>query len=159
MKTEKYFHIGILVRDLEAAVKRFSEVMGLTFAEPITATFASLEDPEPHPSFVRCTYSCGESPHIELLEANGDGLFTIKQGEGIHHLGIWEADTAGRCAVLAAASVPIGARVVQPDGHIMTVFNDPAALHGIRLEFLDDSSRPLMDEWAATGVFPGEASI
>jgi catechol 2,3-dioxygenase-like lactoylglutathione lyase family enzyme len=160
MAADVFFHVGILVEDLDAAAARFAKVLGLTFNDPITATFARLEDPEPRESFVRCTYSREGPPHIELVEANGDdGLWSLKHGEGFHHLGFWESDTPGRCGLLTAASVDVGARVVQEDGRIMTVFNDPAALHGVRLEFLNDVSRPVMDEWARTGVFTGQPDL
>lgn len=160
MKPEVYFHIGVLVSDLEAAMDKFSRVLGLTFNDPITATFDNLEDPDPGEAFVRCTYSREGPPHIELLEANGeDGLWSIKNGEGFHHLGFWESDTERRCTFLKDASQRIGARVVQPSGRVMTVFNDPADLFGIRVEFLHDSSRAVMEQWAATGKFPGDPNI
>jgi catechol 2,3-dioxygenase-like lactoylglutathione lyase family enzyme len=161
VSSELYFHIGVLVEDLDEAIARFSKVLGLTFNEPITATFERIEDPRPRESFLRCTYSREGPPHIELLEANGDeGLWSIKNGEGFHHLGFWEADTAGRCAFLEAESVKIGARVVQPsNGRVMTVFNDPSELFGMRVEWLNDVSREAMDVWAKTGKFPGDANV
>jgi len=159
VKPEVYFHIGVLVENLDAAMERFSRVLDMSFNDPITATFDRLEDPDPGESFVRCTYSREGPPHIELLEANGNGLWSLENGEGFHHLGFWEPDTVGRCSLLEAESLKIGAKVVQSNGRIMTVFNDPADLFGIRLEFLHDSSRSLMEQWAATGKFPKHPDV
>ena len=148
-----YFHVGILVNDLESAIERFSKVLGLTFNEPMTANFARLEDPGPHEGFVRCTYSREGPPYVELLESNGDGLFSSSHGEGVHHLGFWDADTEGRCLALAAHGVDTEGRVIGPDGKVFSLFNNPDALHGTRFEFLDDASRQVTEGWIATGTF------
>jgi len=146
-----YFHVAILVEDIEAAMAKFSQALGLSFHPPITAEFSRLEDPHPHASFCRCTYSADGPPHIELIEANGDGLFSIEQGEGVHHLGFWEDDMEGRCSLLARAGVGEGARTVGVDGLTYSWFNDPAACHGVRLEYLNTIQREVAEAWMKTG--------
>jgi catechol 2,3-dioxygenase-like lactoylglutathione lyase family enzyme len=148
-----YFHVGILVEDLEAAVDRFSKVLGLTFNDPLMATFDCLEDPDPHEGFVRCTYSRQGPPFIELLEANGDGLFSLAGGEGVHHVGYWDADVDARCALLSGQGVEREARVANPDGTTFSAFTRREDLFGLRLEVLHDASREATERWIATGVF------
>jgi catechol 2,3-dioxygenase-like lactoylglutathione lyase family enzyme len=154
-----YFHVGILVEDLEVAMTRFSAVLGFTFNDPITAEFGCLADPEPHEAFVRCTYSREGPPYIELLEANGDGLFSMAHGEGVHHLGFWEPDLEARCATLASLEVGPQGRVVSPEGATFAYFNRPADLHGTRFEFLADSSRADTEHWIRTGEFVGPTDL
>jgi catechol 2,3-dioxygenase-like lactoylglutathione lyase family enzyme len=157
-RPQVFFHLGVLVRDLDQAIGRFGRVLGLTFNEPIVANFARLEDPDPHVSFVRCTYSREGPPYVELLEANGDGLFSIRHGEGFHHIGFWESDPDGRCSALADLDIRPEGRVVNPDGGTFAFFNHPADLYGIRLEVLADASRQLTEDWIRTGVFSGPDS-
>jgi catechol 2,3-dioxygenase-like lactoylglutathione lyase family enzyme len=154
-----YFHVGILVGDLDAAIGKFSRVLGLTFNTPMTANFARLEDPDPRQGFVRCTYSREGPPYIELLEANGDGLFSLSHGEGVHHLGLWEPDTDGRCAALRSLGVGQEARVVSPEGGTFALFTRPEDLFGTRFELLHESSRAVTEEWIATGQFGGATDL
>jgi catechol 2,3-dioxygenase-like lactoylglutathione lyase family enzyme len=146
-----YFHVAILVADIDQAIGDFSRALGLTFHPPIRAEFSRLEDPEPHPSFCRCTYSQDGPPHIELIEANGDGLFSIRGGEGVHHIGFWEADIEGKCSFLAGAGIQEGARTVGIDGLTYSWFNRPEDLHGVRLEYLNTAQREVAETWMKTG--------
>jgi catechol 2,3-dioxygenase-like lactoylglutathione lyase family enzyme len=153
---ESFFHVAVLVEDLEVAIANFSDALGITFLDPITAPFPQLEDPTPRESFCRCTYSVDGPPHIELIEANGDdGLWALRNGEGFHHLGFWEADSPGRCAFLEGKGL-LNARVVDPEGPtILAAFSDPALLHGIRLEYLSEVQRPVLESWIATNELGG----
>jgi catechol 2,3-dioxygenase-like lactoylglutathione lyase family enzyme len=153
MADNVHFHVGILVADLDVAMERFASVFGLTFNDPMTATFGRLEDPDPHEAFVRCTYSRQGPPYFELLEANGEGLFSLAHGEGVHHVGFWEPALEGRCQALRALGVNPEGRVVNPDGSTFAYFNRPADLHGTRFEFLDEASRSVTEAWIATGRF------
>jgi catechol 2,3-dioxygenase-like lactoylglutathione lyase family enzyme len=146
-----FFHVAILVKDIDAAIQDFSRSLGLTFHPPIRAEFSQLVDPEPHASFCRCTYSQDGPPHIELIEANGDGLFSLSQGEGVHHLGFWEDDMEGRCSMLAALAVNEGARTVGVDGVTYSWFNRPEDCHGVRLEYLNTAQREVAETWMKTG--------
>jgi hypothetical protein len=152
MADEKlFFHVAILVEDIDAAIVDFSRTLGLTFHPPIRAEFSRLEDPDAHASFCRCTYSQDGPPHVELIEANGDGLFSIKHGEGVHHLGFWSDDPEGRCSFLADAGVHTGARTVGVDGVTYSWFNQPEELHGVRLEYLNTAQREVAETWMKTG--------
>jgi hypothetical protein len=148
-----YFHVAVLVEGLETAMADFGAALGLTFHDPITAEFGRLEDPDPHESFVRCTYSREGPPYIELLEANGDGIFSLKHGEGVHHVGLWHPDVTGACEALSNRGVGTEARVISPDGELFVFFNDPSKLHGTRFEFLDDVAQESTEHWIKTGEF------
>ncbi len=151
MAPSPYFHVSFLVADLDAAIARFGQVMGVRFLEPMVAPFGRLEDPEPHESFVRCTYSIEGPPHIELLEGHGDGLFSLAQGEGLHHIGIWEDDNEHRCTFLRDAGASPAARVIGEGGEVLTVFTDPKDLFGVRLEYLSTLQREPLEAWLRSG--------
>lgn len=158
MTGRPYFHVGILVENLEAAIDRFSKVLGLTFNDPLMAEFECLEDPDPHEGFVRCTYSRQGPPFIELLEANGAGLFSLAQGQGVHHMGFWDPDVDVQCGFLSGHGVEREARVANPDGTTFSLFTRPEDLFGLRLEVLHDASREGTERWIATGSFEDPAT-
>ena len=47
----------------------------------------------------------------------------------------------------------VEARVQLDDGTLLTAFNDPNDLHGVRVEFIDDRDRTRMEEFMRTGGF------
>lgn len=136
-----YFHVGILVGDLEAAMERFSRVLGLRFG-PVSDTQTAVESETTSVEHIRATYSLDGPPFLELIAGSGDGLFSLRNGEGLHHLGIWWPsgfDDYNRR--------PVG-RDLSSLQRICTVSSEPSIwltaperLHGVRLEFLDPTMR------------------
>jgi catechol 2,3-dioxygenase-like lactoylglutathione lyase family enzyme len=144
-----YFHIGILVVDLEAAVDRFSSAMGLSFRPVRTTSIDHIEDPEDHPGAHRGTYSYEGPPYIELLEATTDSrLWSPDQGEGIHHIGLWAPEDLDSFQdTLEARGFPGDVRLRGPEGDLMAWFNKPASLHGTRLEVISPTYQPGVEAW------------
>jgi catechol 2,3-dioxygenase-like lactoylglutathione lyase family enzyme len=146
-----YFHVGILVADLEAAIERFSRVLGVRFG-PVSDTQTPVQGETNTVERIRATYSVDGPPFFELIEGSGNGLFSLQNGEGLHHLGIWwpsdfekyNERTVGKelssqqriCTVSAAPSIWLTA---------------PERLHGVRLEFLDPSMRDQISQLLSPG--------
>ena len=148
MSTMPAYHVGILVRDIAEARDRFSAALGITFGpvEPRVLTFTSDEADE----VVLC-YSVEGPPYIELIEANGAGLFGLQHPEGVHHIGAWVTDGASHCAALGAKGVAADRQLRSVDGPYghsenFVWFNAPADLHGVRFEFVDDTVRAALEE-------------
>lgn len=154
MTLAPFFHVGILVADLERAIDRYSEVLGLTFVEPAIAS-AQLEEPwREEPLDLRVAYSNQGPPHLELLEAQGDGLYGIHQGEGMHHLGAWEPACEARLAELVERrGMRTEAVQYTPDRQIIVAYFYPEHLHGTRLEIVDQNRQPMMESWFMGGEF------
>jgi catechol 2,3-dioxygenase-like lactoylglutathione lyase family enzyme len=152
-------HVAFLVDDLDKAMARFSEVLGVTFNEPRTIYFDHLHDPEPRQTSIRATFSKEGPPHYELIEGDGQGLYAMDHGEGIHHVGVWQGDAEGRMQELAAQGMGVEARLALADGSVLTWFNDPKDLHGVRVEFVDDADRPTYEQFMKTGEFEGEMRL
>jgi hypothetical protein len=74
-------------------------------------------------------------------------------GEGMHHVGVWETDLDARMAELEAQGLSVEARVLLEDGSLLTAFNDPADLHGVRVEFIDNRDQTKMEGFMKTGGF------
>jgi hypothetical protein len=124
---EAYFHVGILVSDVEAARADFAAKLGLEFEPVHSQQIATGET-------TRFCYSLAGPPYLELVEMTGTGSWSPEQPEGLHHLGVCDPGVPARCAVF-------GERVelIAPgaDGAPLVVLTPPEALHGVRVEYFD----------------------
>jgi catechol 2,3-dioxygenase-like lactoylglutathione lyase family enzyme len=123
---EPPFHIGILVKDIEAAARDFGALLGTEF-EPVRTQQVGTGET------VRLCYSLQGPPYLELMEMTGSGAWSPDQGEGLHHLGLSDPSVPGRCAVFGEADVITAG----PDGSPLVALTRPAALHGVRLEYFN----------------------
>jgi catechol 2,3-dioxygenase-like lactoylglutathione lyase family enzyme len=73
-------HVGIVVTDLDAAMKELTDTIGATWSEPSAVEYGGG----------RRTKSTGLSPQIELIE--GEGLGTTPGFVGVHHFSVWVSD-------------------------------------------------------------------
>jgi catechol 2,3-dioxygenase-like lactoylglutathione lyase family enzyme len=122
-----FFHVGILVRDIDQAAEDFEALLGLRF-EPVRAA------PMVTGEMSRFRYSLQGPPYIELVQMTGSGLLAPAHGEGLHHIAFSEPDVPGRCAAFGGEADT----VVQGEGGVARViFTRPGALHGIRAEYLE----------------------
>ena len=122
-----FFHIGILVHDIDAAAGDFSRLLGLEFEPARSAPVVSGE-------LMRFRYSLQGPPYLELVQIAGAGIWGPGQGEGLHHIAFGEPDLPGRCAAFDGRADTV---VQREDGTARVIFTRPEALHGIRLEYLE----------------------
>ena len=124
---EPYFHVGILVRDVEAARADFTARLGVEFEPVHDQQIATGET-------TRFCYSLQGPPYLELVEMTGAGSWSPEQSEGFHHLGVGDPSVPARCTAF-------GDRVdlIAPgaDGVPLVVLTPPEALHGVRVEYFD----------------------
>src|SRR5216683_5744005 len=78
---EPYFHVGILVRDVEAARADFTARLGVEF-EPVHRQKVATGET------TRFCYSLQGPPYLELVEMTGTGSWSPEQPEGFHHIGL-----------------------------------------------------------------------
>src|SRR5215469_12998063 len=90
---EPFFHVGILVRDVEAARADFSAKLGLEFEPAHSQQLATGET-------TRFCYSLQGPPYLELVEMTGSGSWSPQQPEGFHHIGVSDPSVPARCAAL-----------------------------------------------------------
>lgn len=95
MKIENISHVAIAVRDLEAQIALYRDVLGLEMVSR-----EQVDDQGVNAAM----FQCGEV-RIELLEPLGPdtpvGRFIAKRGEGIHHIAYRVADLPASLAELA----------------------------------------------------------
>lgn len=154
MTAVPYFHVGILVADLEQAVERFRDVLGVDFAEPVYQDCEYFEQPgRMEPLRLHLTYSVQGPPYYELIEAQGDGLYGLHHGAGLHHVGIWEPNCEDRINELLTKGMVKEAVLYRQDRTIIVAFTHPERLHGVRIEIADEGLREGHEAWLAGGEF------
>ena len=127
---EPFFHVGILVRDVEAARADFTAKLGLEFEPVHSQQIATGET-------TRFCYSLPGPPYLELCEMTGTGSWSADQPEGFHHIGISEPDMPARCTAFGGEVDLIAPG--ENGGAPRVVLTRPEALHGVRVEYFDAS--------------------
>ena len=124
---EPFFHVGILVRDIEAARADFTAKLGVEF-EPVHGQQIATGET------TRFCYSLQGPPYLELVEMTGTGSWSAEQPEGFHHIGISDPSVPARCAAFGDQVDLIASA---EDGAPRVILTRPEALHGIRVEYFD----------------------
>ena len=127
----KLDHIGIVVRDITAALKVYQEALGLPLRETV-----ELADQQVKVAFL----PIGES-NVELVqptsEDTGVARYVAKRGEGIHHICIEVEDIAAALAQLRAHDVQLIDQEPRPGTHGQVAFVHPKGAHGVLLELVE----------------------
>jgi len=127
----KIDHIGIVVRDIQAALQVYEAALGLPLKEIM---------PVPDQAVNVAFLPIGES-NIELVQptANDTGVakFLEKRGEGIHHISIEVADIESSLAQLKAHGVQLIDEVPRQGAHGRVAFIHPKGTHGVLIELIE----------------------
>jgi hypothetical protein len=96
LRPEDFYHTGIIVPDLDAAMDRLSALAGYRWITPLTYTLPFRTTAGTRELTSTIVYSV-QSPHIELLQEVPGSPWTAAPGNSVHHLGYFTdnlADTA-----------------------------------------------------------------
>jgi methylmalonyl-CoA/ethylmalonyl-CoA epimerase len=126
-------HVGIAVRDLEAAVEHYRRTFGV---EPIHRERIEKDGVE------EALFRVGTS-YVQLLAPTGPdtpvGKFLEKRGEGVHHVGYRVDDVAAVVQHLRAEGVPMVDEVPRPGSRGTTVaFAHPKGFGGVLVELVQE---------------------
>ncbi|MEU9100360.1 VOC family protein [Streptomyces sp. NPDC048361] len=156
MSEQPYFHIGVVVPDLEKAIEYYSRMHGLDFTKPAHVTNPRIEDPHPHEQVVHVAFSKQGPPYFELIESDGDeGIYSSAKEGQILYLGFWEADMDGRMEKLRAEGIGIEAVSRSAEGATPDwIITEPDAM-GVRYEYVDLAEKQAIETWIETDEFPG----
>jgi len=149
------FHMGVVVPDLDAAVRELGALLNLTWTD-VVETPVRQQRPHGLEEYVmRVVYSTGTAPHLEVIEAIPDSLFALDPSRNrLHHFGVWVDDVEAEGARLEALGMPRVSQLVRDDGGppLITFHARP---DGERLELCHASMRPGFDAWISGGSYPG----
>ncbi len=127
-------HVGIAVRDLEAAVAEYGRTLGI---EPVHRERIDSDGVE------EALFAVGES-YIQLLAPTRDdspvAKFLEKRGEGVHHVGYRVEDVAAVVERLRDAGVPLVDERPRPGSRGTTVaFVHPKGFRGVLVELVQEA--------------------
>ena len=131
MKIRRVNHLGIIVDDLDGAVRSFTEQLGLT-----------LDHIEPYGEELEIAFlPCGETL-VELIEprtqAGSNADYLKENGPGIQHVAFEVDDLEAALAELAERGVePLGDAPVPGAGGMRIAFLDPQAFDGVLVELCE----------------------
>ena len=127
----KVDHIGIVVRDITAALKVYQVALGLPLRETV-----DVADQQVRVAFL----PIGES-NIELVQpTSGDtgvARYLAKRGEGIHHICIQVDDIEAALAQLKAQEVELIDKEPRQGAHGRVAFVHPKGAHGVLVELVE----------------------
>jgi catechol 2,3-dioxygenase-like lactoylglutathione lyase family enzyme len=161
MTESTFHHVGVLVPDMQAAMRWFEEVLGVSFGEPQDMVTQGRIDPneygdnEQHQGNSRLAWARQGPPYIELVEAKGNGLHSLERhGAGPHHVGVFVDDVDEVLAKLEANGRKVAGRVVGPNGATMVCWMEPAEESGLMVEFMNERLREGIQGWIDSGRPP-----
>ena len=127
----KVDHIGIVVRDITAALKVYQVALGLPLRETV-----DVADQQVRIAFL----PIGES-NIELVQPTSDDTgvarYLAKRGEGIHHICIQVDDIEAALAQLKAQGVELIDTEPRQGAHGQVAFVHPRGAHGVLVELVE----------------------
>lgn len=142
IKLDNLFHTGIVVEDIEAAKREYTELAGLTWSAE-----GEVEMPvwfPTGPSSMSFCFAYSEGPHrLELVRQLPGTLWTVTGAGHVHHLGYWCDDVNSASAELSRRGMPLCAKVGtdQPEATAPIVIHQTKSGY---LELVDIAMRPMM---------------
>jgi Glyoxalase/Bleomycin resistance protein/Dioxygenase superfamily len=128
--TEHFFHVGVVVEDLAAAMEELQRTLGLEFNEPHESTYGD--------SHIRVCYSLQGPPYVELIEGEPGSMWSTSGGPRADHVGYFVDDLEGARAQLEAAGMPVDIDGMAFGGR----FTYHRMRHtGMRIELIDAARR------------------
>ncbi|MEU7812196.1 VOC family protein [Pseudonocardia sp. NPDC049154] len=147
----RLYHTGLIVNDLERAMKQMGGALGLQWAPPKESTTPLLGPDGLVGRHVRFTYSL-QGPHfVELLEQIDAGPYVnLTGGRYIHHLGYYTEDLPGASAALEKQGYRRELSGDEEDGRITRAafhYNDETP--GMWIELVSHEIAAEIGDWIA----------
>jgi Glyoxalase/Bleomycin resistance protein/Dioxygenase superfamily len=140
LQPEDYYHTGIVVPDLEAAMARLSALAGYRWITPLTYTLPFRTANGSRELTSTFVYSL-QSPHLELIQQVPGSPWIAAPGNSVHHLGYFTDDLAETAGMLEADGFTFEATadISPPDLALFAYYIDA---FGTRIEIVDRALFP-----------------
>ena len=140
LRPEDYYHTGIVVPDLEAAMARLSALAGYRWITPLTYPLPFRTANGTRELTSTFVYSI-QSPHVELITEVPDSPWTAAPANSVHHLGYFTDNLAETARLLEANGFTFEATadVSPPDLALFAYYVDA---FGTRIEIVDRALFP-----------------
>jgi catechol 2,3-dioxygenase-like lactoylglutathione lyase family enzyme len=140
LRPQDYYHTGIVVPDLNAAMTRLSALAGYRWITPLTYTLPFRTPDGTRELTSTFVYSL-QTPHLELIQQVPDSPWTAAPHNAVHHLGYFTDNLAETASMLEANgfSFEATADTSPPDLALFAYYLDE---FGTRIEIVDRALFP-----------------
>ncbi len=125
-------HVAIAVEDLDAAVKQYTDALGIKDVE-----YETIESEKVKVAILKM-----ENASIELMTSTGDGpikKFLDTRGSGLHHVALEVSDIDGQVSKMESCGVKILGGVRSGSRGTRITFVHPKSLSGVLTELCEHS--------------------
>ncbi len=151
---EPFFHVGVIVADVDEARRAFRELLGVEFHDSLRFDAPAVDDGETRSVTVEACFSVNGPPYFEILKGDGKGIYACEGRWALHHVGLWTASCVDSLRRASALGVRSEAVMRDDSGQPEFLFTDPADTVGIRFEVVDAANREAFETMMRTGTFP-----
>ena len=141
MEAAKFWHIGVVVEQLEAAMEELSRGLGMEWTDVREHTMMGCP--------LRTAFSTNGPPYLELIEGPEGTEWDSTLGSRIHHLTYWTDDLSEERRRLEDAGFPV---VVDGQARGMPVNYHAFERAGMRIEAFDTAAKSRLpaglQDWA-----------
>jgi hypothetical protein len=140
------YHVGIVVPDIESACVRITSLLGTEWG-PIVESDTQIRNGagDDQVLSLRLCYSTS-APHLELVEERVGTPWVCNEFSNLHHIGFFSNALVGDSQRLTSTACPleICGREDEMSPRMFAYHRDPL---GVRIEYVDAASRPLMTDF------------
>jgi hypothetical protein len=155
LRPEDFYHTGVIVPHLDAAMARLSALAGYRWITPMSYTLPFRTRAGVRELTSTIVYSL-QSPHLELVQEVPGSPWTATPGNAVHHLGYFSDDLAESARALEANgfTLEMTADVAGSDLALFAYYTDA---FGARIEIVDRALFPDFPAFLRSMAGPEEA--
>ncbi|WP_166459581.1 VOC family protein [Amycolatopsis pithecellobii] len=150
------FHTGMIVPDLDAAMKTMAAGFGFAWADPITTTGQMRNPTSVGQRTTRLTFSTNGPHRVELLE-HIDGEMWRTAEHPVHHLGFAVPDLEDACRHLEAKDYVPAFELHGPDDGAPIAYYFRSPVGGLWIETVSYAVYQDLMKWVDSGLAPDVA--
>src|SRR4051794_8497292 len=140
----RYFHVGLVVDDLDAAMAQLGAALGLEWLEPKAMPVPGQAEP------LQVVFSRQGPPFFELMKGPPGSAWDPASGARVDHLGFWTGDLDSASQHLLDAGAPV---VLDGKEHGMALRYHALPAAGLRVEVFDATEqRGFRERWGHEAV-------
>lgn len=142
---EPYYHVGIVVEDLDSARRALTEQVGVRWGPVLRLDAVQYRDADGNDLELPTTmcYSV-DAPHLELIQEVPGSVWSRNEHSNLHHLGYWADDLFGGSDRLSRIGCPL--QLCGRNGDQAPVsFSYHRNDLGVRIELVDAAMRGALE--------------
>ena len=155
LRPEDFYHTGIVVPDLDAAMARLSALAGYRWINPLSYTLPFRTPSGTRELTSTIVYSV-QAPHLELIQEVPGSPWTAAPGNSVHHLGYFTDNLTDAAKMLedSGFAFEMTADVSGSDLALFAYYIDAV---GTRIEIVDRALFPDFPAFLKSASGPPEA--